>query len=264
LIIFIDDLDRCKPDYTIKLLECIKHFFSVPGAVFVLAIDSDSLGASVRASYGDAIDTDNYLRKFIDWRYRLPKPRAKNFGSFLAEKFEFSSIADAGFAKEDLASAAIAFGKVAETLNLTLREQEQCFTELNLTLRSTRGARFPLETAIFAAYRIRHRSRLIDWFSGSVSAEQMAEIMISHLAGAELFHHSDDHQRNVIRAFFLDEKGANEINRRLSGNPKSDQGLRAPLEIYVEIQRLLRRNTSLAFELFHRLEGLNFSSDNFQ
>jgi len=39
LIVFIDELDRCRPPYAIKVLEAVKHFFSVPNVVFILSLD---------------------------------------------------------------------------------------------------------------------------------------------------------------------------------------------------------------------------------
>jgi hypothetical protein len=43
LVFVIDELDRCRPDFAIKALERIKHFFGVPGIVFVIATDGDNL-----------------------------------------------------------------------------------------------------------------------------------------------------------------------------------------------------------------------------
>jgi predicted KAP-like P-loop ATPase len=37
--IFVDELDRCRPDYAISYLETIKHVFDIHGLVFVLSID---------------------------------------------------------------------------------------------------------------------------------------------------------------------------------------------------------------------------------
>ncbi len=36
LVIVIDELDRCRPDYALQMLEVIKHFFATPGVHFVL------------------------------------------------------------------------------------------------------------------------------------------------------------------------------------------------------------------------------------
>lgn len=73
VIFIIDELDRCKPDFAVKTLERIKHLFTVENVVFVLAIDREQLGHSIRGYYGsDLINADDYLRKFFDLQYNLP------------------------------------------------------------------------------------------------------------------------------------------------------------------------------------------------
>ena len=75
LIFIIDELDRCRPNYAVEILEQIKHLFSVPGIVFVLSIDKVQLGHAVRGVYGsNKIDANEYLRRFIDLEYSIPEP----------------------------------------------------------------------------------------------------------------------------------------------------------------------------------------------
>ncbi|MHC1571844.1 MAG: P-loop NTPase fold protein [Methanosarcinales archaeon] len=38
LVLFIDDLDRCLPEKTIKILEVIKLFLDLPGSVCILSV----------------------------------------------------------------------------------------------------------------------------------------------------------------------------------------------------------------------------------
>lgn len=71
VLIFVDELDRVRPDYSVKFLEAIKHIFSVQGICFVLAVDRDQLEASVRQLYG-SIDFENYYRRFVTREARLP------------------------------------------------------------------------------------------------------------------------------------------------------------------------------------------------
>ncbi len=72
LVFIVDELDRCRPDYAVELLEKIKHFFSVKGIVFVLAIDKEQLSASIRGHYGsESLNAEEYLRRFIDLEYAL-------------------------------------------------------------------------------------------------------------------------------------------------------------------------------------------------
>lgn len=71
-VIFIDELDRCKPDFSIKLLETIKHVFDIKNLSFVLAANTAILKASIEHHYGNKVDAELYLDKFIGFKFSLP------------------------------------------------------------------------------------------------------------------------------------------------------------------------------------------------
>lgn len=73
LVIVIDELDRCRPDYALEMLEVVKHFFTLPGVCFVLGANLDALENSVKARYGQGLDASAYLRKFVNVTLELPK-----------------------------------------------------------------------------------------------------------------------------------------------------------------------------------------------
>ncbi len=80
VVIFVDELDRCRPDFAIEMLERIKHLFCVDGLVFVLSIDKQQLVASVKGHYGsESINATEYLKRFIDIEYRLLQPDREKF-----------------------------------------------------------------------------------------------------------------------------------------------------------------------------------------
>lgn len=95
LIFFIDELDRCRPTYAVEVLEHLKHFFSVEGIVFVLSIDKEHLASSIKGFYGsENINTDEYLRRFIDLEYSIPEPNIENFVEYLYSYFSFNKFFD--------------------------------------------------------------------------------------------------------------------------------------------------------------------------
>jgi hypothetical protein len=73
-IIFIDELDRCRPDYAINYLETIKHVFDIHGLTFVLAVDYEQLGCSARSLFGHDLVFAEYFRKFVQRSLSLPEP----------------------------------------------------------------------------------------------------------------------------------------------------------------------------------------------
>lgn len=92
LIVFVDELDRCRPDYAVQMLERIKHFFAIDNIIFVLSIDKKVLCKSIKAVYGGLeIDTEAYLRRFIDLEFDLPEP---NILDFIDAQFDAKGIGE--------------------------------------------------------------------------------------------------------------------------------------------------------------------------
>ncbi|GAA5182855.1 hypothetical protein GCM10023345_09860 [Acinetobacter kookii] len=72
LVFIIDELDRCRPDFAIRLIERIKHFFDIPKIVFVLVMDKAQFSKVVCHNYGyDEKIGEEYLDKFIDFTVGL-------------------------------------------------------------------------------------------------------------------------------------------------------------------------------------------------
>lgn len=86
MIVFIDELDRCKPTFAIELLEMIKHLFDVENMVFVFALDISQLSYSVQSVYGNGIDSTGYLCRFFDYISKLPKVDTNAYIDSIIEK----------------------------------------------------------------------------------------------------------------------------------------------------------------------------------
>lgn len=78
IVFIVDELDRCRPDYALSMLEIIKHFFAVPNVHFVLGVNLTALENSVKARYGSEIDAQKYLQKFTSLTMTLPKRLVAN------------------------------------------------------------------------------------------------------------------------------------------------------------------------------------------
>ncbi|WP_338650764.1 KAP family P-loop NTPase fold protein [Yersinia enterocolitica] len=73
IVIFIDELDRCKPNFAISILENIKHVFDVDNVDFILVTNTKQLQASINHIYGQSVDARRYLDKFIKFSFTLPE-----------------------------------------------------------------------------------------------------------------------------------------------------------------------------------------------
>jgi len=138
VVFFIDELDRCRPEFSITLLERIKHVFSVERLVFILSADRSQMEQAVKSVYGAGIDEDGYLRRFIDFSLNLPEPTVEKYCALLFERFQLQEV----FAKRrdgnnERDALMRAFIKLAGAHHFSLRVIEQCFTEINLVLRTT-------------------------------------------------------------------------------------------------------------------------------
>jgi hypothetical protein len=113
-IFLIDDLDRCLPENTLKMLESIKLFLDVPSCAFVLAIDDDVVERGVAYHYRDYLQSNNnivinlekkeeekqengvaelpitgheYLEKMVQLPFRIPVIGTENVYEFLESRY---------------------------------------------------------------------------------------------------------------------------------------------------------------------------------
>jgi KAP family P-loop domain len=135
MFVFIDELDRCRPNYAIELLEGVKHLFDVPGICFCISTNIAQLSESIKGVYGGGFDSRMYLKRFFAFEYRLPEPQNRAFAEvlaansvFLQRKTLISGLSDWASTKEPTpATVAKVFAFVASSFQLSLRSQQQVF-----------------------------------------------------------------------------------------------------------------------------------------
>lgn len=66
LVIFIDELDRCRPDFAVRLLERIKHYFDLDNVTFVFSVNLTELSHTITGFYGQGFDAGRYLTRFFN------------------------------------------------------------------------------------------------------------------------------------------------------------------------------------------------------
>ena len=113
LIVIIDELDRCKPTFAIKLLEIVKHLFNIRGIVFVFFLDITQLQHSVKKVYGAGFDALGYLERFFDYSSLMPKGERSLMFKSLAMEYDIA-------VKEDIDD----FYDICRSFDLTAREMK--------------------------------------------------------------------------------------------------------------------------------------------
>lgn len=81
LVIFIDELDRCRPDFAVRLLEQTKSLFTSENIILVFAADSSQLAKAVGGMYGPGFDTARFLERFFDERMTMTPVDAYAFAN---------------------------------------------------------------------------------------------------------------------------------------------------------------------------------------
>ncbi|HEW9976708.1 TPA: NTPase KAP [Shewanella algae] len=137
LIVFVDELDRCKPTYAIEVLERIKHLFDIDRLVFVLAVNRDQLSKSIQGVYGPSFDGLSYLKRFIDLDYSLRIPDRNAYIRIrLQQKDLQSRFAKRTEGRDEYSVIEEMLHWLCERFNYTLRDIDQLTTRLRLIVRS--------------------------------------------------------------------------------------------------------------------------------
>lgn len=134
IILFIDELDRCRPDYAVDMLEVIKHVFDVENVKVVLVTNTKQLRAAINHRYGVEVDAQKYLDKFLKYSFALPDKIVAPFGmiqalvsvEYFKQLIQNSRMASELQALIDERSPIIGFiSDMIERNNISLRETER-------------------------------------------------------------------------------------------------------------------------------------------
>lgn len=72
IIFVVDELDRCLPEYAIKVLERLHHMFDgIYNLQLIISLDKLQFGHVITQIYGKDTNVDKYLAKFIDFEMKL-------------------------------------------------------------------------------------------------------------------------------------------------------------------------------------------------
>lgn len=108
LLIFVDELDRCRPSFAIKVLERIEHYFVNDRITFVFSMNIEQLQHTIKAFYGNDFDACRYLDRFFDIRLSLPTTISNRF---------FNSLN-----LNDYSTIDSVIMRIQDTYNLSIRE----------------------------------------------------------------------------------------------------------------------------------------------
>ncbi len=85
IVFIVDELDRCRPDYAVRLLESIKHFYDNEKITFIMGVNIKELESTIKKFYGETFDGYRYLHKFFDVITSIKKIDSKKYFNFALE-----------------------------------------------------------------------------------------------------------------------------------------------------------------------------------
>ena len=136
VILWIDDLDRCPPDYALEMLHAVRAVTACRNLSTVLVVNRDALVAAVDHRYGLGSEAGAYLDRFIDFRIDLPPVSGHDIlPGGLRERWMLQRAETIGLAAtmEDSAPLQMLTG-AAWTETLSLRDLEQLVYRASVVL----------------------------------------------------------------------------------------------------------------------------------
>ena len=133
LVIFIDELDRCRPTYAVKLLERVQHFFDNNKITFIFSVNLYELKNTIKKLYGSSFDGDRYLNRFFYAIISLPDANYTYKTSHLFSDEEY-------YLKY--------CDEISQELHLTLREQNHFLSMIDITGVKNRFLSFNYQTDV--------------------------------------------------------------------------------------------------------------------
>ncbi|WP_409967187.1 P-loop NTPase fold protein [Bengtsoniella intestinalis] len=129
LVIVVDELDRCLPNYAIQVLERLHHlFFGLENCIVILAVDQKQLNHTVAQIFGEDVDTEAYLKKFVNFEIMLNKGAVnqsalEKYSTYL-DLFDASLIPESKFSIEEFFNCVFS--------GIDIRTQERIIERLQL------------------------------------------------------------------------------------------------------------------------------------
>jgi hypothetical protein len=143
LVVVIDELDRCRPDFALGLVEIIKHFFGADKVHFVLVTNREQLLLSVIHKYGPFPTADEYLRKFYDFQVLYEQDYTERGATQIRHRIdELARTLLEGVPATERNDIVDYVRAAAMAHRLTLRDLENVFLNLTLAYAAVRSNQF--------------------------------------------------------------------------------------------------------------------------
>jgi hypothetical protein len=192
IFIFVDELDRCRPTFSIQLLEDIKHLFGIDDIYFIVATDSAQLAHSIKAIYGNSFNATEYLQRFFDQEFSLPDPNRFDYSCHLFSKYSLDSDVRlfSGLdyrCYKDINLNVQIFALLADAFSLSLRAMEQACVMIDAIRITSQGKLHTGYLAFFVMLRIVAPSIFVDATKGDLTLMKAIENLENKFTSRTLY-----------------------------------------------------------------------------
>lgn len=180
LVIIIDELDRCRPDFALKLIETIKHLFESEHCKFILIMNKVAMSHSISHIYGLPIEeAEVYLNKLIKLNLHLPNILYSPGNSDSCSKVYFEHLTQK---KIDDSTSGLFIKMLIDGSNMQLREVEKWLGNLNILARACPAQQLQQDDVMiiiaFVTYLVSFKQHLI---TSLINRDTTAEIVLQAL-----------------------------------------------------------------------------------
>ncbi|MEQ4672192.1 P-loop NTPase fold protein [Providencia manganoxydans] len=212
-LFIIDELDRAKPDFSLGIIEKVKHLFDVKGFCFLLVMNRKQFEETIKVTYGN-INTSIYLNKFVHMWLKLPILKS-SIGTEV-NKNEYSYYSIDIFLKyldyyidNDCVKRCLAY--MLAKNNLSLREAERCVSLYKLCYSNSIGSNLELFEAnaisLLIFVRVKsfdmmteflHKKMEADKLKKELNLDSFVNRICTNLIALIDYHYCDDDTLNNI------------------------------------------------------------------
>lgn len=184
LVFIIDELDRCRPEFAIEILERIKHIFSVKNVQFLLVANFSHLSSMLPKVARESGAASAYLEKFIQLKLNLPAPgQHQPYGGdpdnfrrqiYIGYIWKHMALACDDSNYDSLVRESVKF--LANKFDLKLRSLERLATYVNLLYAATKKGQFriPILAVGLCMIKLTNRSLFLKAKNRTLTFEEVA------------------------------------------------------------------------------------------
>lgn len=230
-LFIIDELDRAKPDFSLGIIEKVKHLFDAKGFCFLLVMNRSQFEETIKVTYGN-INTSVYLNKFVHMWFKLPILKPSKIIISNAQSENSSEVFDIFkryircYVENRPIANSLAY--LLANNDFSLREAERCISLLRLCYGSYISK--PEDNLIFESYaisllvflRVKDYDLLVNFLHKNKKQEEFVKLINLHGSSDDIkgnildiisYHYKDS---LAVYNFFNPKMGLPEYNVELS------------------------------------------------